>query len=68
MVENQDQALEFYTTILGFQKMAYISFGTRRWLTVVSPDAPEGMELLLEPMAGDDLILMVGPRFDISAN
>jgi catechol 2,3-dioxygenase-like lactoylglutathione lyase family enzyme len=50
MVENQDQALEFYTTILGFQKMADIPFGTMRWLTVVSPEVPEGMELLLEPM------------------
>jgi catechol 2,3-dioxygenase-like lactoylglutathione lyase family enzyme len=51
MVENQDQALEFYTTILGFQKMADIPFGAMRWLTVVSPEAPEGMELVLEPMA-----------------
>jgi catechol 2,3-dioxygenase-like lactoylglutathione lyase family enzyme len=51
MVENQAQALEFYTTILGFQKMADIPFGAMRWLTVVSPDAPKGMELVLEPMA-----------------
>jgi catechol 2,3-dioxygenase-like lactoylglutathione lyase family enzyme len=50
MVENQDQALEFYTTILGFQKMADIPFGAMRWLTVVSLEAPEGMELVLEPM------------------
>jgi catechol 2,3-dioxygenase-like lactoylglutathione lyase family enzyme len=51
MVENQDQALEFYTTILGFQKMADIPFGEMRWLTVVSPDVPQGMELVLEPMS-----------------
>jgi catechol 2,3-dioxygenase-like lactoylglutathione lyase family enzyme len=50
MVENQDQALEFYTTILGFQKMADIPFGAMRWLTVVSPEAPGGMELVLEPL------------------
>jgi hypothetical protein len=48
--------------------MADTPFGTRRWLTVISPEASDGMELLLEPMARDDLILMVGPRFDISAN
>jgi catechol 2,3-dioxygenase-like lactoylglutathione lyase family enzyme len=51
MVENQDQALEFYTTILGFQKMADLPFGEMRWLTVVSPEAPEGMELVLEPIS-----------------
>ena len=48
-VANQDQALKFYTEILGFVKKTDISVGEYRWLTVVSPEEPEGTELLLEP-------------------
>jgi catechol 2,3-dioxygenase-like lactoylglutathione lyase family enzyme len=51
MVENQECALEFYTKILGFRKMADIPMGEYRWLTVISPDGIEGVELVLEPMA-----------------
>jgi catechol 2,3-dioxygenase-like lactoylglutathione lyase family enzyme len=51
MIDEQDKALEFYTTILGFQKMADIPMGEYRWLTVTSPDGMEGVELVLEPMA-----------------
>ena len=52
MVEDQDKALAFYTEKLGFTKMADIPMGpTYRWLTVVSPDGIEGVELALEPMA-----------------
>ncbi|MDT9002457.1 VOC family protein [Paucibacter sp. APW11] len=52
MVEDQEQALKFYTEVLGFTKMADIPMGeTYRWLTVVSPDGIEGVELALEPMA-----------------
>ena len=47
MVENQDKALRFYTTILGFVKSKDIPMGQFRWLTVTSP---EGVELVLEPM------------------
>ena len=50
-VDDQDKALEFYTKVLGFKKMADIPMGEYRWLTVVSPDGIEGVELVLEPMA-----------------
>ncbi|HTQ59618.1 MAG TPA: VOC family protein [Candidatus Solibacter sp.] len=51
MVENQDHALRFYTTILGFVKKHDIPMGPEfRWLTVTSPEGAEGVELVLEPM------------------
>jgi catechol 2,3-dioxygenase-like lactoylglutathione lyase family enzyme len=49
MVDNQDNALEFYTRKLGFVKRTEIPLGEAKWLTVVSPDDPGGMELSLEP-------------------
>jgi catechol 2,3-dioxygenase-like lactoylglutathione lyase family enzyme len=51
LVDDQDKALGFYTDVLGFQKKNDIPVGEARWLTVVSPEAPEGPELLLEPDA-----------------
>jgi catechol 2,3-dioxygenase-like lactoylglutathione lyase family enzyme len=48
-VDDQDKALAFYTDVLGFIKKRDIPLGEARWLTVVSPDDPEGTELLLEP-------------------
>ena len=52
LVDNQDKALAFYTVVLGFLKKTDISLGGgAKWLTVVSPDAPDGVELLLEPDA-----------------
>jgi predicted enzyme related to lactoylglutathione lyase len=48
-VDNQDKALTFYTEILGFVKKADFLVGSFRWLTVVSPEEPDGTELLLEP-------------------
>ena len=49
-VADQDRALSFYTEILGFRKHADIPMGDDyRWLTVVSPDGVEGVELALEP-------------------
>ena len=51
MVEDQAAALEFYTNILGFQKKDDIPAGEYRWLTVVSPEAPECAQLVLEPNA-----------------
>lgn len=48
-VDDQDKALRFYTDVLGFVKKHEIPLGAARWLTVVSPEAPEGTELLLEP-------------------
>ena len=48
-VDDQDKALRFYTDVLGFVKKTEIPLGDARWLTVVSPDQPDGTELLLEP-------------------
>jgi catechol 2,3-dioxygenase-like lactoylglutathione lyase family enzyme len=49
MVENQAKALEFYTEVLGFEKKVDIPMGDARWLTVVSPEARDEAELVLEP-------------------
>jgi catechol 2,3-dioxygenase-like lactoylglutathione lyase family enzyme len=49
LVDDQEKALRFYTETLGFQKKNDIPLGEHRWLTVVSPDEPDGTELLLEP-------------------
>lgn len=48
-VDDQEKALDFYTNILGFQKKNDIPLGEHRWLTVTSPEQPDGVELLLEP-------------------
>lgn len=50
MVDDQDKALKFYTEILGFIKKTDVPMGEHKWLTVVSPEARDGVELLLEPM------------------
>jgi catechol 2,3-dioxygenase-like lactoylglutathione lyase family enzyme len=50
-VNDQDKALTFYTGVLGFVKKQDVTAGEYRWLTVVSPDQPDGTELLLEPNA-----------------
>jgi catechol 2,3-dioxygenase-like lactoylglutathione lyase family enzyme len=49
LVDDQDKALRFYTEVLGFAKKTEIPLGEHRWLTVVSPDDPDGVELALEP-------------------
>ena len=49
LVDDQDRALRFYTENLGFVKKTDVPIGAARWLTVVSPDDPDGTELLLEP-------------------
>ncbi|WP_299533762.1 VOC family protein [uncultured Streptomyces sp.] len=48
-VDDQDKALRFYTDVLGFTKKHEVPIGADRWLTVVSPEDPDGTELLLEP-------------------
>jgi catechol 2,3-dioxygenase-like lactoylglutathione lyase family enzyme len=53
IVDDQDKALKFYTEVLGFVKKTEFPAGEYRWLTVVSPDAPDGVELALEPNAND---------------
>ena len=56
MVSDQTTAYHFYTEILGFQVKNDIQMGEARWLTVVSPLAPDGPELLLEPMGHGPLV------------
>ncbi len=51
LVDDQEKALRFYTDVLGFVKKTEIPLGDARWLTVVSPQDPDGTELLLEPDA-----------------
>ena len=46
-VDDQEKALRFYTEVLGFAKKADVSQGPFRWLTVASPEEPEGTELQL---------------------
>lgn len=48
-VDDQEKALAFYTDVLGFVKKTDIPMGEHRWLTVVSPENPDGPELVLEP-------------------
>ena len=51
IVNDQEKALRFYTETLGFEKAVDIPAGEYRWLTVVSPDDPEGAQVVLEPDA-----------------
>lgn len=49
-VENQEEAIQFYTNVLGFEKKIDEPVGEGfRWLTLVSPDQPDGAQLVLEP-------------------
>ena len=50
MVDDLDKAQRFYTDVLGFTTKTDVPAGGSRWITVVSPDEPDGTELLLEPM------------------
>ena len=49
IVDDQAKALAFYTDVLGFTPKTDVPVGEHRWLTVVSPADPDGVELLLEP-------------------
>jgi catechol 2,3-dioxygenase-like lactoylglutathione lyase family enzyme len=51
LVDDQEKALRFYTDVLGFVRKTDLPLGEDRWLTVVSPDDPDGTELVLEPDA-----------------
>ncbi len=48
-VDDQDRALKFYTQVLGFTKKHDVPAGGARWITVVSPQGPDDLELVLEP-------------------
>ena len=64
MVTDQEHALQFYTKVLGFTKMADLPIGDFRWLTVTSPDGVEGVELVLEPMGFEPAVVYQKARFD----
>jgi catechol 2,3-dioxygenase-like lactoylglutathione lyase family enzyme len=64
MVDDQDKALRFYTTVLGFAPKADIPMGPFRWLTVSAPEGAEGVELALEPMAFPPARRYQKARFD----
>jgi catechol 2,3-dioxygenase-like lactoylglutathione lyase family enzyme len=51
LVDDQEKALRFYTDVLGFRPKHDVPLGEHRWITVVSQDAPDGVELVLEPDA-----------------
>jgi catechol 2,3-dioxygenase-like lactoylglutathione lyase family enzyme len=51
LVDEQDKALRFYTEVLGFRQKHDVPMGEHRWITVVSPEDPDGTELVLEPDA-----------------
>jgi catechol 2,3-dioxygenase-like lactoylglutathione lyase family enzyme len=51
LVDDQDKALRFDTEVLGVRKKTEVPLGDHRWLTVVSPEEPDGVELVLEPDA-----------------
>jgi catechol 2,3-dioxygenase-like lactoylglutathione lyase family enzyme len=51
LVDDQEKALRFYTDVLGFVPKNDVPLGEHRWLTVVSPEHPDGVELVLEPDA-----------------
>jgi catechol 2,3-dioxygenase-like lactoylglutathione lyase family enzyme len=51
LVDDQARALRFYTEVLGFQVKHDVPMGDARWITVVSPEDPDGTELTLEPDA-----------------
>ena len=51
LVDDQDRARRFYTEVLGFKLKADVPMGAHRWITVVSPEDPDGTQLVLEPDA-----------------
>jgi catechol 2,3-dioxygenase-like lactoylglutathione lyase family enzyme len=51
LVDDQAKARDFYTGVLGFQLKHDVPLGEHRWITVVSPESPDGPELVLEPDA-----------------
>ena len=52
-IDDYDRALNFYTEVMGFQLKRDMPLGDgARWITVVSPEEPDGVELLLEPNSG----------------
>ncbi|HLZ89741.1 MAG TPA: VOC family protein, partial [Puia sp.] len=50
LVKDQEKALRFYTEVLGFVKKKEVPMGEHKWLTVVSGEEPDGVEVVLEPL------------------
>jgi catechol 2,3-dioxygenase-like lactoylglutathione lyase family enzyme len=65
-VSDQEKALKFYTEVLGFRKKTDIPVGEYRWLTVVSPEVPDKIELLLEPMGFPPAVVYQKALFEAS--
>ncbi len=63
-VDDQTAALRFYTEVMGFVPRNDVPMGEHRWLTVVSPEQPDGPEVVLEPAAHP----AVGPWRDALAD
>lgn len=64
MVQDQEKALKFYTEKLGFVMKRDIPMGEHKWLTVVSGEEPDGVELLLEPMGFEPAKVFQKALFD----
>ena len=64
LVNDQDKALTFYTDVLGFVKKTEIPMGEHKWLTVVSPTEPNGVEAVLEPIAFEPAKIYQKALFD----
>jgi catechol 2,3-dioxygenase-like lactoylglutathione lyase family enzyme len=65
LVDNQEKALRFYTDILGFMKKSDIDLGGAKWLTVVSKESPDGVELLLEPDWNPGIVINGSPAAQV---
>ena len=64
MVNDQDKALKLYTEVLGFVKKTEVPLGEHKWLTVVSAEERDGVELLLEPMGFEPAKVFQKALFD----
>jgi predicted enzyme related to lactoylglutathione lyase len=64
MVEDQDEALRFYTEVFGFEKKHDIPVGEYRWITLVSPEGSSEVELALEPNANPAAKVFQRSMFD----
>jgi len=64
MVDDQDKALKFYTEILSFVKKTEVPLGDHKWLTVVSKEEPDGVELVLEPLGFPPAVVFQKALFD----
>jgi len=63
LVDDQEKALKFYTEVLGFVKKTEVPLGKHKWLTVVSKEERDGVELVLEPIAFEPAKVYQGELF-----